>query len=427
MSESSQEEDTNRSVPKAAVKIDSLLPPAQIHLFSNDPETVRTFQILAEDWRFGRISMGIRGLSVDEAITYYSRRKSPTLMIIQTETTDESFQKKLEDLAGVCNEGTAAIVIGPVNDVLLYRHLTGMGISDYLVRPVDSEHLVEAIANALQDIVGAVDSHLMGVIGVKGGVGTTTVVNMIAGIMAHHMDAKTLVLDASGGASTLWNQFGFSPSGTLIDAARSIVDKDDEAFSRLVLKQSDNLYVLNSGAESILDNPVATQAYEMLLDKCLSMYPYVVLDLSGAPIQIKRMVLARANSIGIVAAPRVPDLSLAKLLLKDLSSMPGAHSRVPVIFLNKTGLNKAVDIPSKDIGETLEAKALVEIPWHDSLFAESENSGGQLTAQAGFKTYIPALAGVLVRMTGLKITGELSVSNDKGTIGNIFNILKGRE
>lgn len=424
MSDSDKKKGT--SSKEVAPKIDSLLPPAQIHLFSEDQDSIQTFQTLAEDWRFGRISMGVRGNSLDEAITYYSRRKSPTLIIIQTETTDDEFQSKLEDLAGVCSEGTAAIVIGPVNDVQLYRHLTGMGISDYLVKPVGGEQLVEAIANSLQDLVGAVDSHLMVIAGVKGGVGGTTMVSMIANVMAHNLGAKALVIDASGGASTLWNHFGFSPSGTLIEAARAIVDKDDEAFNRLIVKPHDNLHVLNSGAESILDNPVATQAYEMLLDKCLSIYPYVILDLSSAPVQIKRMALARANSIGVVATPRVPDLSLAKLLLKDLNDMPGSHSRVPTIFLNKAGLNKAVDVPAKDVSEALEAKTVIEIPWNSSLFAESENSGEMLSRMAAFKTYIPTISDAVIRMTGLKTDNESLTPSNKSGMGGFLNILKGK-
>lgn len=414
----------DKASEKVVPKIDSLLPPAQIHLFSKDQETVNTFQTLAEDWRFGRISMGVRGETLDEAIAYYSRRKSPTLVIIQSETTDEEFQGQLETLAGLCSEGTAAIVIGPVNDVQLYRHLTGMGISDYLVKPVAGEHLVEAIAQSLQNIVGAVDSHLMALTGVKGGVGTTTLTSMIAHVLSDTMNAKTLVIDASGGASTLWNHFAFSPSGTLIEAAKAIVDKDEDAFNRLILKPSDTLHVLNSGAESILDNPVASQAYELLLDRCLSVYPYVLLDLSNAPVQIKRMVLARANSIGMVTTPRVPDLSLAKLLLKDLNDMPGAHSRAPIVFLNKVGLNKAVDVPPKDVAEALETKTLVEIPWNASLFAEAENSGKLLSKLPAFKGYIPTIRQAVTRMTGLKSEGGDTPVEPKG--GGLLGLFKGK-
>ena len=392
--------------------IDSLLPPAQIHLFSDDKETIETFTTLAADWRFGRITMSNRGTNLDDAIQHYARRKSPTLILIQTNDTGQDFQDKLGDLAEVCNEGTAAIVLGPVNDVQLYRHLTSMGISDYLVKPIETEQLVGAIASSLQEIVGAVDSHLMAMMGVKGGVGATTIAAMISHTLSSDFHAKTLILDASGGASTLWNHFGFSPSGTMIEATRAVVDKDDDSFNRLIIKNSDMLHILNSGAESILDNPVATQAFEMLLDKCLSIYPNVIVDLSKAPTQIIRMVTARANSIGIVATPRVPDLSITKLLLKDLNELPGSAGRNPHIFLNKSGLSKTSDIASVDAKEALKSDNITPIQWDGALFANAENSGEFIGKQVGYKKLSKTLAPAITKMTG-----HIEKSDDKKSSG----------
>lgn len=414
----------NKNVDTASTEtVGSLLPPAQIHLFSEDETTKATFQQLAEDWRFGRITMSVRGTNLDDAIAHYARRKSPTLIIIQSENTGQEFQDKLGDLAEVCQEGTAAIVIGPVNDVQLYRHLTGMGISDYLVKPVSADDFLAAIAGSLQDLVGAVDSHLMAVTGVKGGVGTTSIAAMMAGCLSEDFKAKTLILDASGGASTLWTHFGFSPSGTLIEAARAIVDKDEDAFNRLVIKKNDHLYVMNCGAESILDNPVANQAFEMLLDKCLTLYPNVIVDLSRAPVQLIRMVTSRANSIAVVATPRVPDLSIAKLLLKDLRDMPGAASRKPTIILNKYGTVKAIEIATDDAEEALQTDNIVTIGWDAQLFAETENSGDFIGQKAGFKKIKTTLIPMLQRMTGYKIENEEAVKKS----GGVFSFLGGGE
>ena len=401
-------------------KINSLLPPAQIHLFSDDDATKETFQTLAEDWRFGRITMSNRGTNLDDAVNHYARRKSPTLILIQTDDTGQEFQDKLGELAEVCNEGTAAIVIGPVNDVQLYRHLTGMGISDYLVKPIAAEQLVDAIAASLQDLVGAVDSHLMAIVGVKGGVGATTISAMMGQVLSSDFKAKTLILDASGGASTLWNHFGFSPTGTLIEATRAVVDKDEDSFNRLIVKHSDMLHILNSGAESILDNPVAAQAYEMLLDKCLSIYPNVVVDLSKAPVQIIRMVTARANSIGIVATPRVPDLSIAKLLLKDLGELPGTAGRNPTVFLNKSGLAKSVDISPNDTAEALKSENVVALNWDGALFADAENSGEFVGKKANYKKLTSILSPTIVKMTGYKNKND----DDKSSGGGLFSFLK---
>ena len=406
-------------------KVDSLLPPAKIHLFSEDLDTLNLFDALSEDWRFGRVHLAIRGNNLDDSIEYYSRRKSPTLIIIQTETTSPEFQKRLEDLAGVCDEGTAAIVVGPVNDVQLYRHLTNIGISDYLVHPLNKEDLVEAIATSLQDIIGAVDSHLLALIGVKGGVGTTCVASMMGDILSKDFRQKTLIMDAAGANSTLWNNFSFTPSGSLIEAALAVADQDMETFDRLIVKKSDHLHILNSGTENILDKPVAVEAYEMLLDYCLSIYPNVIVDTSGAPVAIKKVVLARANSVGIVTTPRVPDLSLTKMMMKGIATIPGGHNKKPMILLNKSGCAKSHEIGASDIKEALGIDDLIELPWDANMFAGAENSGEALSVQKGFGPYKNKLANVLGAMFGISTFSHEGETQSSNGLAGFFDKLKG--
>lgn len=424
MTENKGPDITQDDAPVSNQKVGSLLPPAKIHLFSDDLETLNLFHALGEDWRFGRINMAIRGDNVVQAIEHYSRRKSPTLILIQTEETGADFEEKLASLAEYCDEGTAAIVIGPVNDVQLYRHLTSIGVSDYLVAPLKTEDLVEAVANSLQNIVGAVDSHLMAFLGVKGGVGTTSVAAMAGQILSHHMKQKTLVIDAAGAGSNLWSHFGFTPSGTLIEAARAVVDNDDDALNRLIVKSSDNLHVLNSGTENIMDNPVATQAYEMMLDHFLSTYPNVVADISNSRIQITRLVLSRTNSIGLVTTPRVPDLSQAKLLIKAIREMPGGESKNIQIFVNKSGASKH-DIPVNDIKEALGVETITEIPWNADMFGHSENTGEALFSGDAFTKIQNEITPVLGSMTGLSgFEDDMKVQMNNSLL-SLFNKLRG--
>lgn len=415
----------NKQSQAAISKSGGLLPPAKIHLFSDDLETLNLFHALGEDWRFGRVSMGIRGDNLDQAIEHYSRRKSPTLVIIQTDETGAEFEEKLGKLAELCDEATAAIVIGPVNDVQLYRHLTAIGISDYLVAPLDSENFIEAIGSSLQSIVGSVDSHLMTLVGVKGGVGTTSIAAMISDLLANHFKAKTLIIDAAGAKSTLWNHFGFSPAGTLIEAARAVVDNDKDALSRLIVKKSDTLHVLNTGTENILDNPVATQAYEMLLDHLLNIYPYVILDTSNAPIQITRLAANRSHSIAIVTTPRVADLSLTKMMMKSLRDMPGAETRTPTIILNKTNAVKSLDISDKDACELLGVEKMLNLPLNNDMFAKAENNGQPLSEQTNFENYSYSLIDFIAAATQLAhFKHEMKQKTNTGLL-SIFKRFKG--
>ena len=110
-----------------------LLPESSVAVFSKDQETLASARTLETDWRFARVVVGVEEGGIDSAILSYQEFESSDLLIIQTETMDDSFTAKLEELASHCDEGTAAIVIGPENDVNLYRKLIDMGISDYLV------------------------------------------------------------------------------------------------------------------------------------------------------------------------------------------------------------------------------------------------------------------------------------------------------
>ncbi len=129
----------------------TLLPAAAVDVYSRDSETLQAARGLAQDWRFARVRVNVEEGDAESAIAAYQHRRSPQLVIMQTDTIDDSFTAKLEELAQHCEEGTSAIVIGPVNDVYLYRKLIDMGVTDYLVRPVETPVLAEVIAKSLVD------------------------------------------------------------------------------------------------------------------------------------------------------------------------------------------------------------------------------------------------------------------------------------
>src|SRR5579863_6871040 len=71
----------------------------------------------------------------------------PTLLVVDI-ADDADPMASLDELAEHCPPETKVIVIGGVNDIHLYRRLIAIGISDYLVRPVDPEHLRQAFLAA---------------------------------------------------------------------------------------------------------------------------------------------------------------------------------------------------------------------------------------------------------------------------------------
>ena len=88
--------------------------------------------------------------------------------------------EQLEELAHYCDAGTKVIVLGKLNDIVLYRQLIARGVSEYLVTPFRAVDFVQAVSQ-LFSVPGAKPlGRVIAVVGAKGGVGASTVAHNLA-------------------------------------------------------------------------------------------------------------------------------------------------------------------------------------------------------------------------------------------------------
>lgn len=382
-----------------------LLPTARVDLFIKDEETLEAAKSLVDDWRFARVEISVEEGDVDLAIQSYEEAESPHLMVVETDTTDEDFIERLGVLSGNCSEGTSAIVIGPVNDVTLYRNLTSMGVGDYLVKPVPLETLSEVIAKSLIEKLGTSGSRLIGVLGAKGGVGTTALTQGLAWGLSETLKQKTCLMDAAGGWSTLSVGMGFDPVATLQEAVRAVDNEDEDTLARMLFKANDKLTILASGAGAMLEDSVTAQNYEALIDFLMVSYPVVLIDLSGAPALLKRVVLSRAHETVVVTTPTLPSLRAARTLMQEIKLIHGGDISNVDLIVNMEGMIPSKEVPKKDIEAALEYKPSVTVPFDPKLFIGSESEGKKLTSDkngaAIVKTLLPVAQRVLSDATKL--------------------------
>src|ERR1700722_7956887 len=229
-----------------------LLPASRVDFFALDDGTAEHAQKLAADWRFARVVLQIERAGIEGAIERYSHAASPELIIIETNDISDAFIQQLGHLAGVCAEGTDAVIIGPKNDVHLYRSLVEMGIKDYLVRPVSEEDMVKVIARTLVEKRGLSGSRLMTVIGSKGGVGTTSVAQILAWNVAEILKQKTMLMDVAGSAGSIGISYGLEPSATLTEAVRLGGAGTEDDVKRIIQSATEHLSILVCGGEPML-------------------------------------------------------------------------------------------------------------------------------------------------------------------------------
>lgn len=149
----------------------------------------------------------------------------PEFLIVDLSDSDDP-RADMQSLADVCEPGTVVLALGTLNDVTLYRDLLHAGVHDYLVKPLTAEMLRDAIRTAeealayeeeVEDTSPKNDTRQLVCLGVRGGIGTSTMVANIAWMMADQ-GKKTALLDLDLFFGTSAMQFDLEPGRGLSDA-----------------------------------------------------------------------------------------------------------------------------------------------------------------------------------------------------------------
>lgn len=405
-----------------------LLPESSIAVFSKDKETLESARALESDWRFARVVAGVEEGGIDSAIQSYQEFESPDLLIIQTDTIDEAFTAKLEELAAHCGEGTAAIVIGPENDVNLYRRLIDMGISDYLVKPIMADVMAEIAAKTLIEKLGVKGSRLIAFIGAKGGVGTSLLCQAAACGVAQFNEQKTFLLDTCGGWSTLSVGLGFEPSTTLTEAARAAEAQDEDSLNRMIFKASERLSVLASGGDMMLDHNLGAEQLEMMIDMLMAKYPVVFIDLSQSPQALQRTVLARAHQINVVSTQSLVSLRQGRSLIQEIKDVRGGDEDGIELIINMQGLASGQEVPKGDIESAMDLKVSAFIAFEPKIFQGNESESRKITDDKDGeslikKTILPIIRKVVV---GGVEAPEAAQDEGKSLLGGLMGKLSSK-
>jgi len=353
----------------------TLLPVARVDVFALDAKTAKTAEALVDDWRFARVDLHVdKDGGMKAAIDRYAERSSPDLVIIETNDMGDALIEQLAGLAEYCDEGTDAVIIGPTNDVHLYRELIAMGVKDYLVRPVSSDDFIDVISQILVEKKGLSDSRIIAVLGSKGGVGATTVAQLMAWEISEDLGQKTIFMDAAGGWGSFGISFGVDAQSPLSEALKTAAEGSDDDMERMYQKYSDNLTFLATGGDPMLENVVDADDVENAMDRILKTYPVLVIDLSGSTPDIKKRVLERAHETILVTAPTLPALRGARALLSEIKTLRGEDESIDLV-VNMQGIAGNQDIPKSDMKAALDFEPGLIIPFNAKIFATAEATG----------------------------------------------------
>jgi Flp pilus assembly CpaE family ATPase len=241
--------------------------------------------------------------------------------------------------------GVPMILLSGDNSEQLALQMVQDGAQDYIVKgSCDGDSLAKAIQYAVvrhgsrTDKTGPVvdQATVIGVMGVKGGVGATTIACNLAVELRQQTDQKTLLadLDLNGGMAGFL--IGAESEYTVLDAASNVDRLDGSFWEGLVAHCPDDLDVLCSPSVPGVTEP-AEDNLRQVLAVIRTLYRWVVVDL-GRPSAFSLGLLDKVTELFLVTSTSVPALFEAKRAIDVLhkAGFEGDRLRLIVNQLSRT-------------------------------------------------------------------------------------------
>ena len=223
------------------------------------------------------------------------------------------------------------------------------GADDYLTKPVHPNELasrVEAVllrtakrkAESPEPIMRA---KTIGILGAKGGVGTTTLATNLAVALAQGAarDEKIFFADMQPGMTASSFQFGLRRAGAVARVLERPIGQIDARFLDAQLEEHrSGVFVLSGQIEPLgVAMPMSPTYGEAIVSHLGEMADYLFLDMGVGLGETNRRLLSMCYQTVVTIEPQRACLMLAQALLNEMTeSLNIARHRISLVLINKT-------------------------------------------------------------------------------------------
>lgn len=388
-----------------------------IEAFPLSKETEAAVGALTDQSEFTKAKVAVLFGGLPRAAKHYVDNPSPQVIIVEETGGTEDIQRGLELLAEVVEPGRKVIVIGGVNDVQAYRRLISQGVSEYLVAPVTTEDIANAIISCVKDPSVAPRGRVISFIGARGGVGSSTLAANMAWTLADLSREQVVGFDLDLHWGTMALALNLDPKQSVSEALTDADRIDTVLIERFMVEHSSHLAILST-AGSLKDTTVPSpEAVERMIEMCRSIAQVLVIDLPRRWNKWVSGTLLQSDEIVITVSPDLSNLRDAKLLFDWLKGRRANAS--PRYILNKHDIAKRNQLSARDFQETLGVGPSLTIGFEPSMFSQLANNG-QMVGE-GAKNH---KLNEQFRQFALQLGGRKAGSAGKARAPGLLNWLK---
>jgi pilus assembly protein CpaE len=244
----------------------------------------------------------VRG-DISTATSELMRHGSPRFLVVDVSGRDDPMVE-ITRLAEVCDPMTEVIAIGDRNDIVLYRDMKAAGVAEYFFKPVISSVLTRVlgkIATGTLEQRTMRTGKLIVVLGVRGGVGATTIATQTTWYLAEERQRRALLLDLDLQSGDAALQLDTKPNHALREALDHPDRVDDLFLDRGVTNVTPRLGLF-AALEPLSDVIApAEESVQQLLNILTRRYRFVVVDVPTTVALCLPKILQLATTILLVS------------------------------------------------------------------------------------------------------------------------------
>lgn len=386
-----------------------------IEAFCCGADTAEALRAAVADRQLAKSRLGLMDGGLAAAIGHYAERPTPQVLVVE-ESDPALLRSRLDQLAEVCVAGTKVVVVGPVNDIRLYRELMAKGVADYLPAPVAARQLADSLTGLFADPASAPRARIVACWGARGGTGSSTMAQNLAWAAARHLGERVILIDLDLAFGTSILAFNLEAKQTVADALANPERLDEVLMDRCMAEYDDHLQVLAAPGDGRSRSAIAPEAVEHMVELASRLGALVVLDIPHVWAEWTEELLAAADEVVITAIPDFACLRDTKLLLELLSPRRQGLGQ-PRLLLNRAENGRKAQLSAKDFADTLKVVPALVVPSDPALFGEAATEARMLGEVAANHKTVQALGQLAVTLSGKAAQAGRKPPEAKGWLG----------
>jgi len=329
---------------------------------------------------FGLSTEGVFLGTVEYAKHYLTSVQMPKLLIIDLSGRDVPL-KDLSEISSYCDPSVSIVVVSDQNDVNFCRDVMSLGVNDYILKPLHIIPVEEVFLRTFKPNEFSKSRQLfkngimVGVVGSKGGVGTSTVVLNAGVILAKYRKKKTLIIDSNFYTGNINTLLDINKDNSYIDVLTQTKDEiDDYIFESMQTKTQYEKLMLMSGISDFNNNlDISTEQFNMLFEEAKNNFNYTLLDINPNNDKFYSAAVSKLDMVFIVSELTIQSAINTSRIIQYHKDKK--LNTIITVILNNIGINSRGAIQQKVFEKVVGMPVQHLISFEPNIVRTAENSG----------------------------------------------------